>query len=91
MATTAIAVATMKVAQISNPGAISRSSNARSLNCVQDTCGSRCKPVAFATVTCSRKRDCDPEFSFPVFQDMKLRALSTNWAKVFPRGRRGSV
>ena len=34
-----------------------------SLSRVQDTCGSRCRLVVFATVTCSRKKACGPEFN----------------------------
>jgi hypothetical protein len=50
------------------PEHISRSPNVRTLNRVQDTCGSRCKPVPFAIVMRSRKKACGPEFSFPALK-----------------------
>ena len=42
---------------------------------MSDTCALRCKPVVFATVTCSRKKALGPEFSIPGY-----RARSENAA-----------
>src|SRR5258707_12812648 len=56
---------------------------------MSDTFALRCKPVVFATVTCSPKKALGPEFSIPAFQDTKSRASSMNWVPVFPCGEKG--
>ena len=66
-------MATTKVASGDDEGgadsqgreAISRSSSARFLSRVQDRCASRCRPVVFATVTCSRKKARWPGIQYP--------------------------
>ena len=92
MATTKTATAPMKVAQIPKTGSRFRDRRARDSGAAaQDRCASRCRPAAFATVTCSRKKARGPEFSIRAFQDTKSRASSMKWAPVFPRGRRDSA
>ena len=62
---TAIAVGTMTVAQVSKPGADFQIVEREIPSRLQERCGSRCKPVASATVTCSRKRVYGREFNIP--------------------------
>ena len=91
MATTKVAVAPMKVAQIPKAGADFQIVEREIPSRVQDRCASRCRPVVSATVTCSRKKALGPEFSIPAFQDTKSPASSMKWVPVFPSGRRGSA
>jgi len=64
MATTVIAVGTMKVAQVP-VGANFQIVERAIPNRVRDRCGLRCRLAAFATVTRSRKKAYGQEFSIP--------------------------
>lgn len=65
MATTKIAIAPMKAAQIPKPGADFQIVEREISNRVSDKCESRCRPAVSATVTCSRKKASRPEFRSP--------------------------
>jgi hypothetical protein len=88
MATTRVAIAPMKAAQIPKPGA---DSSAKFPNPVLDTCTSRFRPVASATVICSPKKACGRASSSLACRDTKSPAVSTNWVPVSPSGSRDSA
>ena len=81
----------MMVAQIPEAGADFEIVEREIPNPGRDTCASRCKPVAFATVMCLRKKAPGPEFNIIAFQGTKSRASSMNWALMFPGGKRDSA
>ena len=73
----------MKVAQVPKPGADFEIVEREIPKPGAGRCASRCRPAAFATATCSRKKARGPAFSIPAFRDMKSRASSTKWAPAF--------
>jgi hypothetical protein len=66
MATTQVAIATMKVAQITKPGGDFQVIEREIPKPVQDRCASRCRRAASATATCSRRKASGPVSSIPV-------------------------
>ena len=84
------AVATMKVAQITKPGAgfqiVEREVPEPDAGHVRI----KVQPVVFATAMCSRWKACGQDFSIRGFRGMKWQASSMKWVRVFPRGRRDS-
>lgn len=91
MATTKVAIAPMKVAQIPNAGAdfqiVEREipePGAGHVRIKVEACGV-CHSDVFT------KEGSWPGISIPAFQDTKSRASSMNWATVFPSGTRDSA
>ena len=91
MATTAVTVATMKVAEVPQPGADFRvverelpKPGAGQVRIKVQACG-----VCHSDVL--TKEGLWPEFSIPGCQDMKWWASSIKWVRVYPRGTRVSA
>ena len=86
MATTKVGIAPMKVAQIPKAGADFEIVEREIPTPGAGQCGSRYRPAASATATCSLKKDCGRAFSIPAFQDTKSSASLMKWVLVFPSG-----
>ena len=71
MATTRVEAGTMKVAQISKPGGDFEIVEREIPKPGAGKCSSKCRPVAFATVTRSQKKALGLEFNIPASQDTK--------------------
>jgi len=91
MATTAIAVGTMKAAQVSIPEQISRLSSARFLSRVQDTCGSKVQACGVCHSDVLTKEGLWPGIQYPRIPGHEVSASLMKSRRCFRLGERQRV